>query len=64
MIKTFTLSVLLAASLSACTTRVDEHGVRTHTDDIRIERQGYYYDGYPYPAGRKCPPGHHMKGWC
>lgn len=68
MIKATIATAVLALSLSACTGRVDEHGARYRTDEIRVERYNHYdhYDGYPYDKkGRyHCPPGHAKKGWC
>jgi len=69
MIKATIATAVLALSLSACTGRVDEHGVRYKTDDVRVERNEYYdhdYDGYPYhkKADGFCPPGQAKKGRC
>jgi hypothetical protein len=67
MIKSLTAIAILAVSISACTTRIDEHGERYRNDEIRVIRDdGYYRDGYrdDNHNGNFCPPGHAKKGWC
>ena len=49
------VSLLTLSSLTACKTTADIDNDRYSVDLGDDRRDGGY---------KKCPPGHHMKGWC